>query len=169
MDKREYYLSILSRIDSMLTFAETKISFMLAYLGLLLAVLGNQTEEIKYLLQKTSQEIITSTLALLISIIVVILFILYYMGKVLLPKLKFSKRNSMIYFSDISKLSENKYRTDMARLKVGEIEEDLLSQIHAVSSITSDKFKNIHKATIFLGILTVLWLVIIVEIIVFSA
>lgn len=169
MKKREYYLSILNRVDSMLSFAETKISFMLAYLGLLLAVLGNQATEVKYLLQKTGQGVIVSTLTLLMLIVVVIFFVLYYIGKVLLPRLKFSKRNSMIYFSDISKLSENKYLTDMAGLKENEIEDDLLSQIHAISSVTSDKFKNIRKATIFLGILTVLWLAIMVEIIIFSA
>lgn len=169
MNKREYYLSILNRVDSMLSFAETKISFMLAYLGLLLAVLGNQAAEVKFLLQKTGQGVIVSTLTLLMLIVVAIFFVLYYIGKVLLPRLKFSKRSSMIYFSDISKLSENTYLTDMAKLKENEIEEDILSQIHAISSVTSEKFKNIRQATIFLGILTILWLAIMVEIIIFSA
>jgi hypothetical protein len=169
MNKREYYLSILNRVDAMLTFAETKISFMLAYLGILLAVLGNQAAEVKYLLQKTSQGVILSTLILLMLFIIAIFFALYYAGRVLLPQLKFSRRNSMIYFSDISKLAENKYLADMRKMKESEIEEDLLSQIHATSSVTSEKFKNVRKATIVLGLLTILWLAIMVEIIIFSA
>jgi hypothetical protein len=169
MNKKEYYLSVLNRIDGMLSFAETKISFMLAYTGLLLAALGNQTGEIKFLLQKTSQGVITTTLILLILIIVAVFYTFFYISKVLLPRLKFSKRSSMIYFSDISKLSEDEYLASMKKNKDDEIEEDLLSQIHAISNVTNDKFKNIRIATYFLGCLTVLWLIMIIEIIVFSA
>ena len=169
MDKKEYYLSVLKRIDEMLSFAETKISFMIAYIGVLLAALGNQTGEIKFLLQKTSQGVVVTTLILLTLIIVALFCVLFYISKVLLPRLKFSKRSSMIYFSDISKLTEEKYLASMEKLKDDEIEEDLLSQIHAISSITNDKFKNIRIATYFLGCFTVLWLVTIVEIMIFSA
>ncbi|MEI7847120.1 MAG: Pycsar system effector family protein [Chloroflexota bacterium] len=169
MNKKEYYLAVLNRIDGMLSFAETKISFMLAYMGVLLATLGSQADGIKSLLQSTNRGVITTTLILLALIIVLLFCELYYLSKVLFPRLKFSKRTSMVYFSDISKLPEDKYLESMKKMKEEEIEVDLLSQIHAISYVTNEKFENIQIATYFLGCLTVLWLIMIIEIIIFSA
>lgn len=169
MNKREYYLSVLKRIDGMLSFAETKISFMLAYLAVLLAALSNQAGDIKYVWQEASGGVIAMTISLLVLVLVVLFFVLLHMGRVLLPRMEFSSRKSSIYFFDISRLPESDYLAAMSEIKENDIETDLLSQIHAISSVTTDKFKNIRRATYFLGLLTILWLALTIEIVIFSA
>lgn len=168
MKNMEHFYKVLSRVDGMLSFAEAKIGFIVAYAGVLLSVLGSQAERFQTLLHSPNQIIIYVTLLLLLFMLVNLIIIFVYVHRVLNPKLEFSAHRSLTYFGDISRLTEKDFLKAARSRTEKEVVDDVLTQIHAVSNLVSHKFGNIQQATRWLYLYTLLWVLTIAMIIYFS-
>ena len=168
MKNMEHYHKLLSRMDAMLSFAESKIGFIVAYIGLMLSVLGGQADRLQSLVQDPNKLIAYSTLILLLIILVNIVGLFIFVGKVLFPNLASSSHISLAYFGDINKLSEKDFLKAAKSRSENDMADDVLTEVHAISQIVAKKFKNIKTASMLLYPFTFLWVIGIAMLIVFS-
>ena len=73
-----------------------------------------------------------------------------------------STGSSLIYFEDIRSISVESFIEQATQLDSGEIERQLLQQIHAVSQIASIKMQRVRQAFCLSGFTAVFWVVLIV-------
>jgi len=122
------------------------------FLGIQLAILGYLLANLKYSNFLKNYNI--TFLLFLISLLFIFLSI-FYLLRVLWPRLSTSEHISYIYFKHI----EERYRHDKKKaihdyneLKDDEFDNDLISQIISLSIVGTSKYKDLQKIVIILSV-----------------
>lgn len=137
-------LKSLERVDGVLNFAEAKIGFIFAFISILISLIVDYYEIIQRLIICKSLRFYV--IIGLISVFTGMVITIISSFKVLFPRLKISKTESLLYFGSIASKEEEEYINEFKNTKGKKYIEHVLSQAHAVSIIASDKFKNIKNA-----------------------
>ncbi len=152
--KIEFYFNVLSRIDNNILIADGKA---LSSLQHLFAIITMFTSAIGiFLIQKDNFSINNLTgmqlFIVLMIILNIFLFINWYLAcmKVIQPNTSNTKERSddyvsVIFFNSINAMKLNEYVNKSKSLSKEDELDDLLKQIHIVSKIIDDKYKNFKK------------------------
>ena len=167
MNKHEDKQKVLDTVNQWIFNCDTKVSIILAMLGVFLTVLlSSDIGKCIFNIVKISlyERTICSILyfVLLITGIIILVLGIYKLIRVLIPTINL-KHKSVMFFGNVASYSSFiEYCDAVKNTNNDEIAEDLLHQIYAASKICSIKFKN-QKIGIFLssiGLVIILaWLV----------
>lgn len=160
----------LERINFWISNCDTKISFALAFAGVLLAGFFSSsiiTGSLNKLIEKTTKTYRTATfwevkfldasILALIAFVICIIAAVTYLFRALKGSIDASvykesglTTNSLIFFDAIAKQSFQSFKDDVSTSNDSQIENDLLSQIYINSKICQRKFKLYNKGVNFL-------------------
>ena len=178
MNKEEKFKE-LERIDLWINNADTKISYLLAFLGIIATIIFTSDSVMKKIRDcldnalKLNKQDIANILSLLVIILVMnmVFFIaksIYYLLKASSAKINVSNTNksSTLFFGSIATNTIEQFKEKVKRQTDEELEEDIIEQIFINSKICSEKMKNYNKAIKNLKISMVIFVIVIVSMIV---
>lgn len=161
---------ILERINFWISNCDTKISFALAFAGVLLAGFLSSsiiTGSINKLIEKTTKVYTTATfwevrildvcILVLIAFIICVVIAVTYLFRALKGSIDTSvyqesglTTNSLIFFGTIANQSFQSFKDNVSTSNENQIENDLLSQIYINSKICQRKFELYNKGVNYL-------------------
>lgn len=178
MNKDEKFKE-LERIDLWINNADTKISYLLAFLGIVATIIftsGSVISKVRECLDnvlKLSKQDIENILSLVVITLVVnlVFFIaksIYYLLKASAAKIDVGNTNksSTLFFGSIAANTLEQFKDKIKRQTDEELEDDIIEQIYINSKICSEKMKNYNKAIKNLKISMVIFIIVIVSMIV---
>lgn len=178
MNKEEKFKE-LERIDLWINNADTKISYLLAFLGIVATIIFTSDSVMQRIIVcfnnvlKLSKQDIEKILSLLVIILVLnlVFFIsksIYYLLKASVAKIDVSNTNksSTLFFGSIATNTFEQFKEKVKRQTDEELEDDIIEQIFINSKICSEKMKNYNKAINNLKISIVLFIIVIASMIV---
>lgn len=112
-----------------------------------IAVVGFVLDANVLSISKSCVETLMSILFIIVSILSI-----YFVIRIIKPKLKNSKGSSIIYFQDLANniLKEDDLCKKIAEQTSDDFKDDLIYQITATASVTKRKFDELNTAVIFL-------------------
>lgn len=150
-DEDKAYKS-LENINSWINNSDTKVSIILGLLGVIFTVVFSNTEFCDLmlkLLKSVVKDIRFGELIYLLLIflsIVLIIYGIYKLFRVLVPRLEFNLskgKKSILYFGEISNYdSFNDFKRNVYKISKKELYDDILHQIYINANICNVKFKN---------------------------
>ena len=130
----------LERNDEAIRFSEAKAGFITTLIGLLLGLFADKLSMFIDILSSNNSTLrlfsYVSIVLLVIGTVVAIVSTFF----VLLPRLKISKRSSFLYFGSIGNISEDEFLQKFIETDTVDMQNHLLSQVHATSVIAKKKF-----------------------------
>lgn len=164
---------VLKRLNSWIDNGDKKISFGLAFAGVLLGVFFT-SEIINQSLSKLIDNIIKIESTILISIIIIVIlsgfiislmlsiwcFIIGLKGTLNSPikKQRNIEENSILHFETIKSMSFNEFSEKVNELRSEEMKNEYLSQIYINATICSTKFERYNKGIKYLMLSVVLFI-----------
>lgn len=176
MNKDEEYQN-LERVNSWINNVDTKISYMLAFIGIIATIIFTNDNVIKTIkvymdniLNFTIKDIknLISLLLLVLTgaMIIYISKSIYYLLKASIATIKSdikSQDNSILFFGSIAKNQNfEEFKEKIKNSDEKKIEEDIIMQIYNNSIICNKKFENYNKAILDIKKALVIFLVIII-------
>ena len=154
----------LEMINNWIANVDTKISFALAFIGILLGFILSSGTPTAYTTLFDDIETSSVTCWNIVSVVIVtLLFIallicVMYLIKGLTATVDTSDTNkdSMLFFGAIANTSLNDYNREFVKAKDKELLNDLVEQVHTNSRICNKKFANYNKSIRWLIITVVL-------------
>lgn len=178
MNKDEKFKE-LERIDLWINNADTKISYLLAFLGIVATIIFTSDSVMQKIIAcfnnvlKLSKQDIENILSLLVIILVLnlVFFIaksIYYLLKASVAKIDIihTNKSSTLFFGSIATNTIEQFKDKVKKQTKEELEDDIIEQIFINSKICSEKMKNYNKAIKYLKISMVLFIIVIVSMIV---
>lgn len=178
MNKEERFKE-LERVDLWINNADTKISYLLAFLGIIATIIFTSESVIQKiricfenLLKLNGQDIVNilSLIVIVLSIHLLIFIVkcIYYLLKASNAKVNISDINnsSTLFFGSIATNSIGQFKEKIKKQTEEELEEDIIEQIFINSKICNEKMKNYNKAIKNLKISLLMFTIVIVIIIV---
>ncbi len=120
------------------------------FLGIQLVILGYFLSSIANFSLNSWYKVIA-----LLGFLVFTFFVLFFIFKVIWPRLSTNGSSSVIYFKHLhDKYAENKNQAikDFSETTDRDINNDLINQIVSLATVATLKYKDLKKAIIFLGI-----------------
>ncbi len=165
--KIDFYLSVLTRIDGNIAIADEKanssLTHLFALLTILVGVVGGYIGSLKNFSISCLSGI--NKFILILVIFDALFFLMWYIAcmKVISPDLRTTKNkqdnyDSTIFFKSINSLELEKFLELTERLNERDILTDLLKQIHIVSSIVDEKYKNFREINKWIVMTTIVFL-----------
>lgn len=173
-DENNFYnhSEMLNRVNSWIHNCDAKISFALAFSGVLLGVFftNNRIQDslivvIKNVVNLEKKELISLVATvILIGFMIFLTLSIWYFFRGLKGsidksnyKQKELKENSLLFFGTIEAMEYAEYRQEVESLTKDKLKNDYLSQIYINSIISNNKFVNYNKGVVFLIISVILF------------
>ena len=153
--KIQFLFKTLDRIDQSISLANLKASFLIAMLGVFLAIFFGNHKGITSILGSGCLSRVDDILFFTINVtaLVTILFPL----KVIFARLESGETPgqyiSIFFWGSVKKLSYETYRQKFDESGYANIVDDVLRQIKVLSDITHNKYESINRGVIFLIIM----------------
>lgn len=148
----------LERTDAWIGSSDTKIQITLAFIVALPAFLVAKAPELRLIIIENGDLI---SFLIIFSIFVHFFFLslsLYHSFRTLVPDIKSRKTKSLLFFGSIASIPLENYSKKMLGAELNVLENDLVEQIHSVSVIANNKFKNVTKTLQYFFIAMTAWL-----------
>jgi hypothetical protein len=148
----EFAKYALQRNDEAIRYSETKAGFLLALVGLLLAVVAGELSNLKGLFAHYS---CPSTVLLAISLVLIVPGMIVLTTASLaavLPRLRVTQLSSYLYFGSLASSSEADLPALFQQLTSSEMNRHVLAQVHATATIAQRKFSLMRTATVATGV-----------------
>lgn len=150
----EFARLALQRNDEAIRFSETKATLLLTLVGLILGIIVDKVCQLKMLFQNQIIFVrsfgIFSILIFFLGIVIIIVFSI----ATVFPRLNVKKAISLVYFGDLSKLSEGETLKYFTNLDSESEYHHIISQVHATSKIANHKFILVRYS--FIGLLFII-------------
>ncbi len=173
MNKEEKFRE-LERIDLWINNADTKISYLLAFLGIIATIIftsDNMIQKVKKcfdnILKLNEQDIVNIlSLMLVITVMVLVIFIakcIYHLLKASNAKVNITNinTNSTLFFGSIATSTIEEFKEQIKKQTEEELEDDIVEQIFINSKICNEKMKNYNKAIKYLKISLIILIIVI--------
>lgn len=152
-EKYEKTENILNRTIEFINSCDTKASIIITLVGILMTALSAifvgdvvniKSNDIQLCSKGCIAYFVIAGISMIFMVIVMIMLII-----VLFARTK-SKRDSKMFFGNISKKELSKYEEEMMSINADELFSDLIQQIHINSIICDRKFRYFNKALVLL-------------------
>lgn len=162
--KIQFLFKTLDRVDQSISLANLKASFLIAMLGVFLAIFLGNYKGITSILGSGCLSQVDDILFFTIN--VTALVTIWFPLKVIFARLESTETPgeyiSILFWSSIKKLSYETYRDKFEEYEYGKIDDDVIRQIKVLSDIAPDKYRSINRGVVFLTIMLLQVLVLLI-------
>ena len=145
-------------LGGQITLADTKAQLTLAADALLASAILSLDKSVVLGILDASTPLLTRLATLLmIGMFGALLVSVYYALRVARPTLMPSKRSNMFYFVDVTRMSEETFRTRFLTQTPDDITDALLEEVYLLSHIAYRKFERVGRSLTWLVVAFVLW------------
>ena len=145
--KVQFLFKTLDRIDQYIGLANLKASFLIATLGIFLAIFFGNYKSITSILGSGCLKWVDDIL--FFTIVVSALVTIWFPLKVISARLESGETSgeyiSIFFWGSIKRLSYDTYRRKFDEYEYGNIVDDVIRQIKVLSDIADDKYRSINR------------------------